>query len=327
MDDAARARRARPAPALPRLDLHAERVPLPLRLPLLRRDDGQRDRGLRGRLGLLRRRVSRPHPGQHQGDHPRRRSAAAAHRPRLPRVRAGARLRRRSRARAPAARQSARRAAGPLRARGLLRRRAARHDRARPHPRRRLVPRGGGSAPPCTHPASAPGALRSRRAAPAAPRAAGAVRRPALGRAEDRPRSACPGRQGALLAADQVCRPPSPRARRSHDGTGGAKVHPRQPPGGRSTDAAYFPAYKTAYALRDVTALERAATQHGPAIGAYARALLAGPLPWTRMRRVYALLGLVKRYGAARVEAMCQLALAAELVDVTRLKRMLALAT
>jgi transposase len=114
---------------------------------------------------------------------------------------------------------------------------------------------------------------------------------------------------------------------RFYDGTEVVKVHPRQPPGGRSTDAADFPAYKTAYALRDVTALERAATQHGPAIGAYARALLAGPLPWTRMRRVYALLGLVKRYGAARVEAMCQLALAAELVDVTRLKRMLALAT
>jgi len=42
--------------------------------------------------------------------------------------------------------------------------------------------------------------------------------------------------------------------------------------------------------------------------------------------RVYALLGLVTRYGAARVEEMCELALAAELFDVTRLKRMLALA-
>jgi hypothetical protein len=114
---------------------------------------------------------------------------------------------------------------------------------------------------------------------------------------------------------------------RFYDGAAIVKVHPRQSPGGRSTDPTDFPAHKTAYALRDVAALERAATQHGPAIGAYARALLAVPLPWTRMRRVYALLGLVKRYGAARVEAMCQLALAAELVDVTRLKRMLALAT
>jgi hypothetical protein len=75
-----------------------------------------------------------------------------------------------------------------------------------------------------------------------------------------------------------------------------------------------------------VAVLEREATRHGAAIGAYAHALLAVPLPWTRMRRVYALLGLVKRYGAARVEELCQRALAADLVDVTRLKRMLALA-
>ena len=55
-------------------------------------------------------------------------------------------------------------------------------------------------------------------------------------------------------------------------------------------------------------------------------ALLAVPLPWTRMRRVYALLGLVKRYGAPRVEELCERTLAVDLVDVTRLKRMLALA-
>jgi hypothetical protein len=113
---------------------------------------------------------------------------------------------------------------------------------------------------------------------------------------------------------------------RFYDGAVVVKVHVRQPPAGRATDPADFPAHKTAYALRDVAALEDAATTHGRAIGAYATALLAAPLPWTRMRRVYALLGLVKRYGAARVEAVCQLALAADLVDVTRLKRMLALA-
>lgn len=113
---------------------------------------------------------------------------------------------------------------------------------------------------------------------------------------------------------------------RFYDAAVVVKVHVRQPPGGRATDPADFPAHKTAYALRDVAALEHAATAHGPGIGAYARALLAAPLPWTRMRRVYALLGLVKRYGAPRVEAVCQLALAADLVDVTRLKRMLALA-
>ena len=113
---------------------------------------------------------------------------------------------------------------------------------------------------------------------------------------------------------------------RFYDGPALVKTHPRQPPGGRSTDAADFPAEKTVYALRDVAFLEREATRHGAAIGALAHALLAVPLPWTRMRRVYALLGLVKRYGAPRVEEVCQLALAAELFDGTRLKRMLALA-
>jgi hypothetical protein len=113
---------------------------------------------------------------------------------------------------------------------------------------------------------------------------------------------------------------------RFYDGTTGVKIHPRRPPGGRATDAADFPADKAVYALRDVAALERMAAAHGQSIGAYAHALLAGPLPWTKMRRVYALLGLVKRYGASRVEAMCATALAADLVDVTRLKRMLVLA-
>jgi transposase len=113
---------------------------------------------------------------------------------------------------------------------------------------------------------------------------------------------------------------------RFYDGPVLVKTHPRQPPGGRATDPADFPAAKTAYALRDVAFLEREATRHGAAIGAFAHALLAVPLPWTRMRRVYALLGLVKRYGAPRVEEVCQRALAADLFDVTRLKRMLTLA-
>lgn len=43
------------------------------------------------------------------------------------------------------------------------------------------------------------------------------------------------------------------------------------------------------------------------------------------MRRVYALLGLARRYGAARVNDACTIALAAEMLDVHRLKRMLAL--
>jgi hypothetical protein len=103
------------------------------------------------------------------------------------------------------------------------------------------------------------------------------------------------------------------------------KTHPRQPPGGRSIDATDYPAERSIYALRNVTALQQQATSAGEAIGRFAAALLDSPLPWTRMRRVYALLGLVRRYGAARVNVDCAIALAAGMLEVQRLKRMLEL--
>jgi hypothetical protein len=69
--------------------------------------------------------------------------------------------------------------------------------------------------------------------------------------------------------------------------------------------------------------VELQAEAAGEVIGRYAAALLDSPLPWTRMRRVYALLGLVRRYGAARVTEVCTIALGADMLDVHRLKRML----
>ena len=69
------------------------------------------------------------------------------------------------------------------------------------------------------------------------------------------------------------------------------------------------------------------AADHGPAIGAYAAALLDIPLPWTKMRQVYALLGLVKRWGADRVDAACASALEHEAVNVGLIGRMLERAT
>ncbi|MGH2449930.1 MAG: Mu transposase domain-containing protein, partial [Candidatus Limnocylindria bacterium] len=101
------------------------------------------------------------------------------------------------------------------------------------------------------------------------------------------------------------------------------KVHPRQRPGGRSTDPADLPQGVRAYAMRDTASLRSAAAAQGAAIGTYAEHLLEGPLPWTKMRQVYRLLGLVRRYGAARVNAACERALALEVVDVTKIGRML----
>ncbi len=102
------------------------------------------------------------------------------------------------------------------------------------------------------------------------------------------------------------------------------KTHPRQPPGGRSTDPADLPSEKTAYAMRDVTALIATAAGHGPHIGIYAERLLDHNLPWTRMRQVYRLLGLVKRYGPDPVDTACERALDLDVVAVTKIAAMLA---
>jgi transposase len=100
-------------------------------------------------------------------------------------------------------------------------------------------------------------------------------------------------------------------------------VHPRQAPGRRITDPDDLPSERTAYAMRDLDALRRLAAGHGPAIGAFATALLDTPLPWTKMRQVYALLSLVKKWGAQRVDAACASALEHEAVNVGLIGRML----
>jgi hypothetical protein len=105
------------------------------------------------------------------------------------------------------------------------------------------------------------------------------------------------------------------------------KTHPRQPPGGRSTDRDDLPAEKAGYALRDLTRLAAVCAGHGPNIGIYAERLLDDPLPWTRMRAVYRLLGLVRRYGPGPVEAACERSLDLDVVSVSKIAAMLAKAT
>lgn len=113
-------------------------------------------------------------------------------------------------------------------------------------------------------------------------------------------------------------------------GAGGGrlvKTHPRQPPGGRSTDPADLPQHKVGYALRDLTRLIAVCAGHGPNIGIYAERLLDDPLPWTRMRSVYRLQGLVGRYGPDPVEIACSRALDLDVVSVTKIAAMLERAT
>jgi hypothetical protein len=105
------------------------------------------------------------------------------------------------------------------------------------------------------------------------------------------------------------------------------KVHPRQAPGGRWTDPADLPADKSAYAMRDVDHLITAAHRAGASVGIYAERIVDDPLPWTRMRQVYRLLGLVKRYGEQPVEAACSKALDVDVISVTKIASMLEKAT
>lgn len=101
------------------------------------------------------------------------------------------------------------------------------------------------------------------------------------------------------------------------------KTHPRVGPGQRSTDPQDYPPGVRELACRDQQALLAQAREAGPAIGRYAERLLDAPQPWARMRHVYRLLGLVRRYGAPAVEQACTRALEADVVDVVRVARML----
>jgi transposase len=101
------------------------------------------------------------------------------------------------------------------------------------------------------------------------------------------------------------------------------KTHPRVAPGKRSTDTADYPVGTAPYARRSVESIIAKGREHGEHIGVYAERLLAGPLPWTRMRQAYGLLRLCDRYGADRVNAICARALAFDVIDVPRIERML----
>ncbi len=98
------------------------------------------------------------------------------------------------------------------------------------------------------------------------------------------------------------------------------KVHPRQPAGGRRTDPpADLPEHKTGYAAGCGGVDHRLRGAHGPSVGIYAERILDDRLPWTKMRTVYRLLGLVRRYGADRVEQACSLSLDLDVVSVTKI--------
>ena len=68
LDDVSGAGRARQAPKVPGRDLHCGAVAISVRVSDLRGNNSDDDRGMRGRMGVLRRHLPRPHSRQHQGD-------------------------------------------------------------------------------------------------------------------------------------------------------------------------------------------------------------------------------------------------------------------
>ena len=101
------------------------------------------------------------------------------------------------------------------------------------------------------------------------------------------------------------------------------KILPTVARGQRSFDETDIPAHKRAYALRDEAFLVEQAREHSDVVGEFAAVLCTGNAAWMRMRRVSALLSLVKRFGVARVDDAARRALDAEMHDVDRLRRMI----
>ena len=62
------------------------------------------------------------------------------------------------------------------------------------------------------------------------------------------------------------------------------------------------------------------AAASGEAIGAYAARILDTDLPWTKMRAVYALIGLCRTYGNGPVEQACAAALELDVISVSKIR-------
>lgn len=74
------------------------------------------------------------------------------------------------------------------------------------------------------------------------------------------------------------------------------KVHPRQPPGGRSTDPEDYPSERTPYTLRSPNHLRQQCRKLGEAVDTFADKLLSGPTPWSKLRQAFKLVRLGDKY-------------------------------
>jgi plasmid stability protein len=101
------------------------------------------------------------------------------------------------------------------------------------------------------------------------------------------------------------------------------KLHARAATGASVIDPKDLPEGTGELATRDAEGLHARAAKHGPAVGDYARRLLDCPLPWTRARQVHRLLRLCKVHGDQAADDACRRALDLDVIDVTRVQRLL----
>ncbi len=102
------------------------------------------------------------------------------------------------------------------------------------------------------------------------------------------------------------------------------KTHTRQPSGGKSTDHGNdYPKEQTAYTMRDPNYIIGRAKEKGKSVGEYAEHLLGGQFPWSKIRQSQKLMRLCEKYGETTVDAACARALSFDLVNVTRLEKII----
>lgn len=99
------------------------------------------------------------------------------------------------------------------------------------------------------------------------------------------------------------------------------RAMPRQPRGSVYTVPEDIDEVLRPLVTRDASSLQALADAAGPSVGIYTQRLLDDPRPWSRMRFVYRLLHLVRRYSAQPVDDACALALSLDVIDVIRIER------
>ncbi len=101
------------------------------------------------------------------------------------------------------------------------------------------------------------------------------------------------------------------------------KTHPKKQPGGRSTDYRDYPDELEAYARRDPNRMIRQASAVGPQTCRFMKQLLSGTFPWSKLRQAQKLMRLAAKYGSTHLESACQRALAFDLINVSRVERII----